>query len=898
MICPRCGAPNQDGSVLCRGCGALLQASSPDLTSQPTGPIDPLRDVPVVFAPGQSLGERYTVVERIGAGGMGLVYKAIDRRLGKTVALKLIQARAAARPAAQERFRRELALAQQVTHPNVCRVHDLGEVDGTTFISMEYVEGQTLEVLIHSMGHLSPSQTVALGRQICAGLQAIHERGIIHRDLKPGNVMVDRLGHVLLMDFGMAYQKDQDRLTAEGAIFGTLAYLSPEQGRGLADFRSDVYALGLILYEMLTGKRPPGDEGQLPLALRPAEDACPPPSRFSPEVPGTLDAIVMRCLERAAEQRYPSPAALGEALGALGSGVTQTATMHLASLPRPGRARRAWRNAAVLALAVSLAALVTWLAATRWNRANPAAPVGAPIAIALLPLAYEGSPDGAFLKDLVPLTMGADLGRAAGLQVTPFANARAFGPRDDPAAVARQLGVACVVHGQLSVRDGRAEGTLRLQCAGGKEFPAQRLSGSLSELVLGIDALSAALARALGVRYEEAPLRSPAALQAYLEGLAALEGWDVKANASAAQAAFTRALTAQADFAEAYAGRALAQLNEYNVTRREELIEHAWADAQRAVELAPTLPEAHVAVGLVHVWRGRSAQAQAAFERAASLAPADDAIFRRIGVAYSRNNRRDDADRMFARAIKLRPTFWDNHNAAGIHYLQTGRLALAKQAYREVITLRAESTLGYANLAAVLLLQGELSEAEPVLLAGLRVGETPNLRLNLGFVYDGLGRHVDAIVQIQRAIDLGDRSSDAFGALADALRHAGREGEASRAYETAIGSLRQRVAVDATDAEALAKLGMYLAGAGRCPEALPLAGRVSRADLHYYATVAFALCDRHAAAVRSALAAAAAGLPGDIRSNVDLRAVAADARVRAALEQLDGVGAKEVRGSP
>ena len=222
----------------------------------------PLPRLPgLTFGPGEAFGDRYTIVEEVGAGGMGQVYKAIDRQLGRAVALKLIKPDHAARPEARERFQRELLLAQQVTHPNVCRVHDLGEVKGIRYISMEYIEGQTLEDLIRSVGHLSPKQTVALGKQVCAGLEAIHERGIVHRDLKPGNIMIDRAGHALLMDFGMAYRPGGEKLTAAGAVLGTLAYLSPEHARGYpTDARSDLYALGLILFEMLTGRRPPGDE--------------------------------------------------------------------------------------------------------------------------------------------------------------------------------------------------------------------------------------------------------------------------------------------------------------------------------------------------------------------------------------------------------------------------------------------------------------------------------------------------------------------------------------------------------------------------------------------------------------------------------------------------------------
>src|SRR5687768_14773514 len=233
MTCARCGAATPGEPSVCPACGAS-PTRAPHTRTLPqvhawtsTGPLrGPVRSG-LSFEPGQAFGDRYTIVEEIGAGGMGQVYKALDRKLGKPVALKLIRPHVAARAGARERLRRELALAREVTHPNVCRVHDLGEIDGVLYISMEYVEGQTLDRLFHSVGHLSPRQAITLGRQICAGLEAVHERSIIHRDLKPGNIMIGRNGQALVMDFGMAYQHGDQRLTDAGVVLGTMAYLSP-----------------------------------------------------------------------------------------------------------------------------------------------------------------------------------------------------------------------------------------------------------------------------------------------------------------------------------------------------------------------------------------------------------------------------------------------------------------------------------------------------------------------------------------------------------------------------------------------------------------------------------------------------------------------------------------------
>ena len=226
---------------------------------------EPLRGVLSEFRLGDVLDGRYAIVEVVGVGGMGVVYKAVDKRHGKPVAIKLLHPRVT-NDSGVARFRREFALAQQVSHPNVCRLNDLGEVNGLLYISMEYVEGQRLDHLIASIGHLSPKQTASLGKQLCAGLAAIHNQAIVHRDLKPSNIMINRSGQLLIMDFGLAIRAEGDEhLTSAGAVVGTTAYLSPEQAGGhIVGPQSDIFAVGLILYEALTGRRPPGDNASLP----------------------------------------------------------------------------------------------------------------------------------------------------------------------------------------------------------------------------------------------------------------------------------------------------------------------------------------------------------------------------------------------------------------------------------------------------------------------------------------------------------------------------------------------------------------------------------------------------------------------------------------------------------
>src|ERR1039458_3439341 len=207
------------------------------------------------FVPGALLAGRYRILGLLGRGGMGEVYRAMDLTLGQSVALKFLPEEAARNQALLERFHGEVRVARLVSHPNVCRVYDIGQVEGMPFISMEYVDGEDLACLLTRIGRLPADKAVETGRKLCAGLAAAHDRGVIHRDLKPQNIMINKRGEVVIMDFGLAAIANE--LTGAEARNGTPAYMSPEQIKGaVVTARSDIYALGLVLYELFTGKRP------------------------------------------------------------------------------------------------------------------------------------------------------------------------------------------------------------------------------------------------------------------------------------------------------------------------------------------------------------------------------------------------------------------------------------------------------------------------------------------------------------------------------------------------------------------------------------------------------------------------------------------------------------------
>jgi eukaryotic-like serine/threonine-protein kinase len=296
---------------------ASLLRAVPLTRSPGRQPVRAQINVPIL-QPGDVLAGRYEVLQLLGEGGMGAVYKAMDRELGRPVAMKLIRPELAAHPAILARFKQELLLSHQVTHKNVIRIYDLGDADGVKFITMEFVEGQDLHALIQEKQKFSPEEAVEIMQQVCRALEAAHSVGVIHRDLKPQNIMRDASGRILVMDFGLARTVDGGGgMTQSGALVGTMDYMSPEQALAQdLDHRSDLFTVGLIFYELLTGKMPFKADSALASLIKRTQERASPVSDHDESIPAPLTHIVSRCLERDPAHRYQSAAEMLQDLDA------------------------------------------------------------------------------------------------------------------------------------------------------------------------------------------------------------------------------------------------------------------------------------------------------------------------------------------------------------------------------------------------------------------------------------------------------------------------------------------------------------------------------------------------------------------------------------------------------
>ena len=513
MKCPKCETVNSPDSHFCKKCATPLPKAVDDQISftktlETTAPGELVR--------GSVFAGRYEIIEELGAGGMGRVYRAFDKKIEEEVALKLVRPEIAADRKTTERFRNELKTARKIRHASVCAMHDLHEEGKTLFITMEYVRGEDLKSLIHRTKTLPPGTALAIARQIAEGLAEAHKLGVVHRDLKPSNIMVDKDGNAKIMDFGIARTLTRVETTVEGAVIGTPEYMSPEQVEGkAADSRADIYALGVILFEMVTGRAPFEGDTAFSIANKHKSAPAPDPREFNAQLPVALAGLILRCLEKGPEKRFQKAEELLDALTRIEQEIPLSERARPVAKRRPITSREitvtfGMRKAALTAGAVVvLAALVVFVWKPWKGKQSDLPSTGNP---RLAVLNFENTSRDESLDDWktgIPLLLTTDLSQSKYLSVLSYD--QVFGvlkslnleeasgfSSDDLDRFARQGHAAFTVTGGimragervivvLSVRDQSTGETkpAKFECAGEAEIPSlvDRMTVCIKELM-------------------------------------------------------------------------------------------------------------------------------------------------------------------------------------------------------------------------------------------------------------------------------------------------------------------------------------------------------------------------------------------------------------------------------
>ncbi|HEX7184915.1 MAG TPA: tetratricopeptide repeat protein [Thermoanaerobaculia bacterium] len=786
------------------------------------------------LATGMQLAGRYRILELVGVGGMGMVYKAQDEQLDLPVAVKVLRPDLARDAQRLERFKQELILARQVSHPNVVRTHDLGSDGEIVFLTMDFVPGRSLGELLADEGRLDAERAVGIARQIASALAVAHAAGVVHRDLKPANVLVDDSGHAAITDFGVARSLVGTGPTLPGAVVGTLAYLSPEQARGgPLDGRSDLYALGILLYEMLTGELPftGGSEAEA-LAQR-LTGATRDLRAAGVAVPRQLAAVVRRLLQRNPARRYQSAEEVLDDLGRL-RGI------------RP----RVWRRAALAAcgLLVLLAAAWTVRELVRPARREPAprpAAVAPRHAVALLPLADEtGREDLAWVASGLPEMLAATLAEGPGLRVLD--SQRVFQtleslklqPGPLPAAEARRLAELLdadrLVTGRLRASGERLRIDLSVLAADLPDAPAQPLHAETEtgEVFRLVDQLGASLRSRLDAPPVSAkpPLsRSPSALSAAAAGSASLR----RGDALTAVAELERAVASDPGYSVAWvqlarardrlgrreaareaARRAVESLGpgESRIAYEARAVEaRLLGNPEKAQEILARLvaryphdAEARVELAEAYGEQGSLDRAIASLEGAVRLAPHHPrAWFLLAKYSIISGNARRAIDEYLVRALVIQNQLGSEAgranvlNAFGNAFRNLGEMERATESYEQAAAIRKRigDERGYAttlrNLANILLIRGQYAPAEQKLAEALalleRLGDGPgvaDLYNDFGVLAEERGNYEQALDHYQRALrvrrDLGNdlTLAQSFGNVGYACYQLGRYDDA------------------------------------------------------------------------------------------------------------------------
>jgi tetratricopeptide (TPR) repeat protein len=774
---------------------------------------------------GSALGP-YRILRLLGSGGMGAVWLADDTRLHRKVALKTLRPADSHDAQARERLMREARAAAALNHAHIAAVYDVLEHDQQVVIVFEYVEGETLSARL-ARDPLPAPEAVEVACQIAQALVTAHAQGIVHRDLKPANVIVGAAGQVKVLDFGIARllsmgttQTGSDGHTTSGPGFvGTPAYAAPEQMVSSAvDERADLYALGVMLFEMLSGRRPFAGHDAAALAASKLGRDAPKLKSTGQLVPPALAGIVDALLSRDREHR---PSSAADVLAQLRAVYGQPGTGALAE-----GGRREWFAPALVAAAAAFAAVtaaVLWWPQT--DSATPPPGASSPPVVAVLPLAnMSGDPSRDFIAAGIAESLISSLAAIPTVTVLSRASvAEARGRVSQQSALAKDLGATYLVEGSVQESGGRLRVSLNLVRPDRSVAWGDNIEGAFERIFDLQSRLASALTSALSVRVSATereqmntpPTSSPDALAAYWRGQALFERRDLKGNLDAAIGAFGEAIRVDNRFALAHAALGAAYWEKYIETRETEWTRKAIDEGTTALRIAPDQPEVRYTLAVTLAGSGRPEEAIDELNRALAVKPNYDDARRLLGQVLGRLGRIDDSVAEYKKALASRPNSWNTHSSMGLILLGAARYDEAIDAFSKVTELQPDNNIGYQQLGTAYQMVGKTSLALENYQRAIAIRPSAQAYSNMGAIHYRRSDFPRAVEAYRQAIALRPNSSATHRNLGDALTKMARRPQALEAYLEAVRLAEVDLKVNPNNARTMASLAVFLSKADK-----------------------------------------------------------------------------------
>jgi tetratricopeptide (TPR) repeat protein len=741
---------------------------------------------------GESLG-RYRLVEQIGQGGMGVVFRAFDDQLQRYVALKFTSG--VLDETRRKRFRDEALALARLNHPHIGVIHGFETIEGLDVLVMEYISGETLAAHIDGKP-LPETEVIRIGLQLAGALREAHAGGVIHRDLKPSNILLTADGDAKVLDFGLALLRSETSPTQSAVkLEGTVQYIAPEVLRGgMPDERADIYSLGAVLYEMATGRPPHASESFAQLVESILYKPPVPPEQIVPSLSASLVGIIKRALANIPTNRYQSAKELRADLVALQSGT-------VLDIPRVFAPLRRWLRT-MLALGLPLIALLLlWIGSkVHLTHLLPQKKVIAVLPFEPIGEAPENRALSRGLTELVTVRL-AQASQRYGFEVVPASEIRSQEITSADQA-RKKLGASLVVEGSWDFSTQQRIMYALVDADNHRNLNAAVVRADIGDVYSAENTVLQQLLGMLDVEFGQSTSVQPAqpqAYQAYVRGRGYL--WDYQNPDSLERATklFQAAIDADPKFAEAYAGLGEAYWRHYEETKDTRWVDRAIQTCNEAVKLDDQLSRVHSTLGLIYGGTGRNSEAVGEFKRAIELDATNDTAARGLAASFESLNEPDKAEAAYKQAIAVRPDYWGGYHELARFYYLRGDLNSAARGFEREIQLAPDNARAYTDLGGIRYLQGRYSEARDLYLTSIKI--QPNYRAysNLGTLEFFQHNYKNAATDLVEALKLNDRDGRIWRNLGASYFWSGERDKAHEAYQHASALLEKQLDVNPKD---------------------------------------------------------------------------------------------------